>query len=61
MKLNYNPLTPAHTPHDLLWDDADTKKQKTSFMPFYFIFEARSEDEGGYSDEGQIEVDHAQT
>ena len=41
----YWPLTPERTPHDLLWDDADARRYKYGFMPFYWIFEIRSDDE----------------
>ena len=39
------PLEESNTPHDLLWDDAQTRKDRQGYMPFYYIFELRSADE----------------
>ena len=41
----YFKLLPSNTPHDKLWDDADTRLFRNGYMPYYPIFEIRSSDE----------------
>ena len=41
----YWPLVKKTTPHDLFWDDAQTRRDRIGYMPFYYIYEIRSADE----------------